>query len=93
MHARVTTWQVRPDDHDQLVAEVAPHLAELAQQPGYIAGYEVRPAPDRFLTITFWESAAQHDAGFAKVVPVVSEIMEGRAELVERLQGPANELA
>ncbi len=91
MHARISTWRVRPEDYEPLSQEVAPHTAELKRQPGYVAGYEVRPTPDRFLTITIWESEAQMEAAFAKVMPALSRIMEGRVELVDRVVGPAQD--
>ncbi len=91
MHARISTWSVRPEDYEPLSQEVAPHTAELKRQPGYVAGYEVRPAPDRFLTITIWESEAQMEAAFTKVMPALSRIMEDRMELVDRVVGPAQD--
>ena len=93
MHARISTWQVRPEEFDSLTEEIAPHVAELKRQPGYIAGYEVRPASERFITITVWEDEATMDAAFGTVMPALSDIMEGRMELVDRTVGPAEELA
>ena len=92
MHARISTWRVRPEEYDQIDREVSPHIAELKRQPGYIAGYEVRPSPDRMLTITVWADEAQMEAGFARVMPALSSIMDGRMELVDRTVGPAEEL-
>ena len=91
MHARISTWNVRPEDYEPVSREVAPHTAELKRQPGYVSGYEVRPTPDRFLTITIWESEAQMEAAFARVMPALSGIMEGRVELVDRVVGPAED--
>jgi heme-degrading monooxygenase HmoA len=93
MYAEVSTWHYRAA-HDPAFerAEVAPLVAKLTHQPGYVAGYEVTLAPDADVVVTVWESEQALDAGFRAVLADLDEAVRSRIERVERRSGPAQEL-
>ena len=69
MHARLSAWRVRPEDLEALSREIAPIVAEVKRQPGYIAGYELQTAPDTRMFVTIWESEDQLRAAFDQASP------------------------
>ena len=90
MYARISTWRARPEDFDALAREIAPVIAEVQRQPGYIAGYEVQVAPDTRTIVSIWQDEERMRAGMDQVGAVARRLMEsGRLELVELKGRPA----
>ncbi len=90
MYARISTWRARPEDLEALSREVAPLVAEIQRQPGYVAGYEIRTASDTVTIVSLWEDEARmHDAS-GKIAGLMRPHIEaGRLELVDVRNGPA----
>ena len=94
MHARLSTWRVRPEDLEALSREVAPIVAEVKRQPGYIAGYDLTTAPDTHMFVTIWEGEDQMRAAFDQASAAMRPIVEsGRLELLNVTSCPAEEWA
>jgi heme-degrading monooxygenase HmoA len=94
MYARIATWRIAAEDYAALDREVAPVVAEIKAQPGYIAGYQLRSAPDTVMTITLWEDEANMEAAFAAAASKLGPLMQtGRMERLAVQSYPAEEWA
>ena len=92
MHARISTWRARPEDFDELARAVAPKIAEVQRQPGYVAGYEVQVAPDTRMIVSIWQDEERMQVGSQQIAAVARPLIEaGHLELVEVKNGPAEE--
>ena len=90
MYARISTWRARPEDFEALSREIAPVIAEVQRQPGYVAGYEVQIAPDTRTIVSIWQDEERMRTGTDQIGAVARRLMEsGRLELVEAKGGPA----
>ncbi len=90
MYARISTWRARPEDFEALSREIAPVIAEVQRQPGYVAGYEVQVTPDTRTVVSIWQDEEQMRTGTDRIGVVVRRLMEsGRLELVNVTGGPA----
>ena len=94
MHARIATWRIAADEYAALDREVAPVVAEIKAQPGYVAGYQLRTAPDRVMTVTVWEDETSMEAAFAVAAPKLGPLVQsGRMERLDVQSYPAEEWA
>ena len=94
MHARIATWRIAAEDYAALDREVAPVVAEIKAQPGYVAGYQLRAAPDTVVTVSIWEDEASMEAAFAVATPKLAPLAQaGRIERVDVQSYPAEEWA
>ena len=92
MHARISTWRARPEDFEALARDVAPVIAEVQRQPGYIAGYEIQLAPDTRMIVSIWQDEDRMNTGTEQIATVARPLVEsGRLELVDVKSGPARE--
>ncbi len=92
MYARVATWRAKPGEFDALDRETAPIMAQLKQQPGYIAGYGIRVAPDTQMFVSFWHNEQQMRTAFNTSMAGISGLIDsGRLTLVDLKTGPAQE--
>jgi len=92
MHARISTWRARPEDFDDLSRAVAPTIAAVQRQPGYVAGYEIQIAPDTRMIVSIWQDEERMQAGSQQIAAVARPLLEsGRLELVEVKDGPTEE--
>ena len=90
MHARISTWRARPEDFEALSREVAPIIADVQRQSGYVGGYEVQVAPDTRIVVSIWQDEERMRAGLEQIGAVARRLMQsGRLELVEAKDGPA----
>ena len=91
---RIATWRIAPEDYAGLDREVAPVVAEIKAQPGYVAGYQLRSALDRVMTVTLWQDAASMEAAFAAAAPKLAPLVQsGRMERLDVHSYPAEEWA
>ena len=94
MHARIATWRIAAEDYAALDREVAPVVAEIKAHRGYVAGYQLRAAPDTVMTLSVWEDETSMDAAFASAAPKLAPLMQsGRMERVDVQSYPAEEWA
>jgi heme-degrading monooxygenase HmoA len=94
MHARIATWRIAAEDYAALDREVAPVVAEIKAQPGYVAGYQLRAAADTVMTVTLWEDEASMEAAFAAAAPKLAPLAQaGRMERLDVQSYPAEEWA
>ena len=92
LYARVATWRAKPGDFDALDREIAPVVAQLKQQVGFVVGYGIRLAPDTQMFVSFWDSEQQMRAAFqTSMVGLRPLIDSGRLALVDLKAGPAQE--
>ncbi len=92
MHARISTWRARPEDFDELSRAVAPTIAAVQQQSGYVAGYEIQIASDTRTIVSIWQDEERMKLGLQQIATVVRPLLEsGRLELVDVKSGPAEE--
>ena len=91
MYAQISTWHYRPEDNDQLEADLAPVFATLRRRPGYVAGYAVDAAADTGVFVTVWDSEQALDGALAAIKDAIGAV-GGRMELVDRKRGPARDL-
>jgi quinol monooxygenase YgiN len=92
VYARVATWRAKPGDFDALSREIAPIIAQLRQQEGYVAGYGIRLAPDTQMFVSIWDSEAQMRTAFNSSMAGIRPLIDsGRLTLVELKTGPAQE--
>ncbi len=90
MYARISTWRARPEDFEALSREVAPMVAELQRQAGYVGGYEVRTTPETMTFITLWQDEARMQEASGKIGDLMRPFIEaGRIELADIKNGPA----
>ena len=90
MYARISTWRARPEDFEALSREVAPMVAEIQRQPGYVAGYEVRTSSDTMTIVSIWQDEARMQEASGKLGDLMRPFIEaGRIELADVKNGPA----
>jgi hypothetical protein len=92
VYARVATWRAKPGDVDALDREIAPIIAQLKQQTGYIAGYGIGLAPDTQMFLSLWYSEGQMRTAFNTCMVGPRPLIDsGRLTLVDLKTGPAEE--
>ena len=90
MHARISTWRSQGDDMDVLPREVVPVVAEIRRQPGYVAGYQVKTAPDMMTVVSIWQDEARMHEASSRIAELMRPFVEaGRLALVDVKNGPA----
>ncbi len=90
MYARISTWRARPEDFEALSREVAPMVAEIQRQPGYVAGYEVRTSSDTMTIVSIWQDEARMQEASGTIGDLMRPFIEaGRLELADVKNGPA----
>ncbi len=90
MYARISTWRARPEDFEALSREVAPIVAEIQRQPGYVAGYEVRTSSDTMTFVSIWQDEARMQEAAGTIGDLMRPFIEaGRLELADVKNGPA----
>jgi hypothetical protein len=96
MHAVISTWRVLdPGSTPAVAAEIADRLlagGEL-RLPGHAAGFTVDSGDGRIALVNVYTDDDDADATADAVSLVVRGVLEGKAELIDRLEGAAIEIA
>ncbi len=95
MFANLTTWRMKSvQEFEPLSDQVVAAMNERGvwPPPGGIKGFAMQPERDVLVMFLIYETAEEAAEAVADLGPVVAEIMEGRAELVDRKSGTLIEL-
>jgi hypothetical protein len=95
MHAVISTWRLL--DHarfDELVAMLQDRMNEGGEThlPGHRAGYAIHSSPDELTLVNVYEGNGDAETASHALMLIALNVLEGRAELIQRKHGAATDL-
>jgi len=87
-HVRVGVYELKTGTYDQVLAKVEKELLpQHRQKPGFIAYDVVRTGPDKAISISTWDTAAQAEDAATRSVDFVKTNLANALEHVENHVG------